>query len=192
MIRFAKRRLPFFAYFAVMSFLVSAHAAAQPTNTPTNLQSLCPSVSLTGPNRVLRGSPVKVVAVIEGETKKDSVKYEWDVSAGSIAAGQGTQELVVDTGELNVDEEEDVTIKVTLRLSGSARECAKTVFHTVTVGGQLAPAILVDRYNHIKESDEKARLDNFAIMLQNQPQCSGHVLVYQRTRPETRTGIDNP
>ena len=43
-------------------------------------------------------------------------------------------------------------------------------------------SILVDNYPPLRLNDEKARLDNFAIQLQNDPSAKGYVIVYGAPR----------
>ncbi len=45
--------------------------------------------------------------------------------------------------------------------------------HDRSAGTANPPAVKFDEYGNIKFNDEKARLDNYAIQLQNQPGVSG-------------------
>jgi hypothetical protein len=47
--------------------------------------------------------------------------------------------------------------------------------------GELQGARLMDKFGPIKSNDEKARLDNYAIELNNDPTSMGYVIVYGRT-----------
>ena len=44
--------------------------------------------------------------------------------------------------------------------------------------GEFACRLGLDGYGNIRFSDEKARLDNFAIQLQNEPKTQGYIIVY--------------
>lgn len=46
---------------------------------------------------------------------------------------------------------------------------------------ELQGARLMDKFGSIKSNDEKARLDNYAIELNNDPTSMGYVIVYGRT-----------
>ena len=51
-----------------------------------------------------------------------------------------------------------------------------------------------DQYGTISWEDEKARLDNFAIQLQNNKKCTGYILVFDKTNgcPGEATARGNP
>ena len=46
---------------------------------------------------------------------------------------------------------------------------------------ELQGARLIDKFGSIKSNDEKARLDNYAIELHNDPTSMGYIIVYGRT-----------
>lgn len=106
-------------------------------------------------------------------------EFKWDLSAGTIIKGQGTDEIIIDrTGSAG----QIVTAHVELTgapfgCKDSASITAKIIFPPPTAGCAF------DQYGDIKFEDEKARLDNFAIQLFNQPGSSGQILMYtgQRT-----------
>jgi hypothetical protein len=52
------------------------------------------------------------------------------------------------------------------------------------------PAVKFDEYGNIKFNDEKARLDNYAIQLQNQPASQGYILAYGACAGEAQTRAD--
>ena len=46
------------------------------------------------------------------------------------------------------------------------------------MAGEFACRLGLDGYGNIRFLDEKARLDNFAIQLQNEPKTQGYIIVY--------------
>jgi hypothetical protein len=95
------------------------------------------------------------------------------VSAGTITTGQGTEEIIVDTGGLS-----GVQVVATVELFGAPLGCNGSASRTTQV---KVPAIVCgiafDQYGDIKFSDEKPRLDNVAIQLINQPLSTGSILM---------------
>jgi hypothetical protein len=64
-----------------------------------------------------------------------------------------------------------------------APECQRTASCSFTVG-QTVLSRKFDEYGDIRFNDEKARLDNFAIQLQNEPGATGYIIAYgARTGP---------
>ncbi|HEV3470472.1 MAG TPA: hypothetical protein VG148_14210 [Pyrinomonadaceae bacterium] len=114
------------------------------------------------------------------------LSFNWTVSAGVIAVGQGTPSVTVDlTGTLTTGSE------VAVEIGGLKGKCDAVVSYTVprVVGCRLP----LDEYGDISFEDEKARLDNFAIELQNDPTAQGYVIAYggRRARPgEARRRAD--
>jgi hypothetical protein len=103
--------------------------------------------------------------------------YNWTVSAGRIIDGQGTDTIHVETTGLAGQ-----SITATLSMGGYTLECSAncTVQFPVPVECRK-----FDEFPAIAYNDEKARLDNYAIELQNDPTATAYVIVYpgQRGRP---------
>jgi hypothetical protein len=75
------------------------------------------------------------------------------------------------------------TITATVEVGGLAPECQRTASCSFTVN-QPSIARKFDEYGDIRFNDEKARLDNFAIQLQNEPGATGVIVAYgARTGP---------
>ncbi|MBV9956970.1 MAG: hypothetical protein JO360_01060 [Acidobacteria bacterium] len=99
-------------------------------------------------------------------------EYQWVVSAGTITSGQGTHQITVDTAGLFLQE---VTATVELKEPGAKSYGTATA--TVTIGG-CGLSRKFDQYGELSFNDEKARLDNFAIELQNNPGAQGYIIAY--------------
>src|SRR4029450_10409178 len=56
--------------------------------------------------------------------------------------------------------------------------CSRTASCSTSVKAPNPPAVKFDEYGNIKFNDEKARLDNYAIQLQNQPGSQGYIIAY--------------
>lgn len=130
---------------------------------------VCPSVNISCPDRVIPGQPVTFGAALTGGSGNVTPVYNWTVSAGKIIEGQGTNSIKVDTTGLAGQ-----SVTATLSMGGYDSDCSATC-------SLHFPAPLTcrkfDEYSGITRNDEKARLDNFAIELQNDPTATAHVIV---------------
>jgi hypothetical protein len=148
----------------------------------TNCRPPCPTVSVTCPTDVEQGSPITFSASVGGSM---TVTYNWSVSAGTISGGQGTSSITVDTAGLGGQ-----TVTATVELGGLDPSCSRTASCTTGVRAVVPPAVKFDEYGNIKFNDEKARLDNYAIQLQNQPDSQGYILAYGSCAGEAQARAD--
>jgi len=126
---------------------------------------VCPVPTVSGPAEVDQGTSITFTARIDPEA---SVTYNWSVSAGTITSGQGTSSITVDTAGLAGQ-----TVTATVELGGVDPSCGKTASSSTNVKPLPPVAVMFDEYGNIRFNDEKARLDNYAIQLQNQPGHTG-------------------
>src|SRR5207253_7135758 len=99
-----------------------------------------------------------------------SVTYNWTLSSGTITSGQGTPTIIVDTTGL------DDNVTATIEIGGLPSECDRTrncSFLAAPIRDPIS-SMKFDEYSDLKFNDEKARLDNFAIQLQQQPGSQGY------------------
>ena len=66
----------------------------------------------------------------------------------------------------------------TVELGGLDPNCGRTASCTTNIATPPAVARKFDEYGNIRFNDEKARLDNFAIQLQNEPSAQGYIIGY--------------
>ena len=114
-----------------------------------------------------------------------NVTYNWTVSAGTISSGQGTSSITVDTAGLGGQ-----SVTATVELGGLDPSCSRTASCTTSVKAPNPPAVKFDEYGNIKFNDEKARLDNYAIQLQNQPGSQGYIIAYGACEGEAQARAD--
>jgi hypothetical protein len=150
--------------------------------TCTDCHPLCPTVSVSCPSEVDLGSPITFSSSVSSSA---SVTYNWSVSAGTISGGQGTPTITVDTAGLGGQ-----TVTATVELGGLDPACSRTASCSTSVRAPNPPARKFDEYGNIKFNDEKARLDNFAIELQNQPGEQGYIIAYGSCAGEAQARAD--
>lgn len=148
--------------FSSVTVLVNACAPVRP---------VCPAVAVTGPSTAGIDQPVTFTSNYNGGTPGITPVYNWTVSAGTIVEGQGTDRITVDTKGFAGQ-----TIRASLSLGGYNLVCAAD--SAVTIPAPKVEGRRFDEFPDIARNDEKARLDNFAIELQNDPTATAYVIVY--------------
>ena len=151
------------------AFLLLTLASAVRAQTPQT----CGIAGIDGPSQLDPGSPLVLKARITGTIHTTKPEFKWTVSVGTITTGQGTDEITVDTVGLGGQE-----VTATVELLGAPRGCKASASQTLRVNPPgIVCGLAFDQYGDIKFEDEKARLDNFAIQLINQPQSSGSIMM---------------
>ncbi len=140
--------------------------------------SICPTVSIIGPPEIAPGQPVTLVSVLTSNSSAVVPVYSWQVSAGKIFEGQGTNSIKVDTSDLGGQ-----IITAKLSLTGYGVDCSATASVEVPV---VQTCRRFDEYPAITRNDEKARLDNFAIEMQRDPSAIGYVVIYPGRREDVK------
>ena len=157
---------------------------------PPPPKSPCPyPVNVSAPSSVTEGEIITYAAdVTYGGTA--GLKYNWTISPSSarILSGAGTPTITVDSTGLGGQR-----IIATLSVDDGSPDpaCAQTA-QAVSAVAAMEKKILVarefDECNNCTFDDQKARLDNLAIELQNDPAMTGYVIAYGgRTSPIGQT-----
>jgi hypothetical protein len=137
------------------------------------LCGLCPALSVTCPTEVDEGQPAAFTANLTQGTPVISETYKWTVSAGTITNGEGTSSITVDTTGIGGG-----VVTATVEVGGIDPSCNRTASCTVAVQPRIIGDPFDFGYGNIRFSDEKARLDNYAIQLQNSPTDRGVIIAY--------------
>ena len=148
--------------FSSVTVLVNACAAVHP---------VCPAIEVTGPTTAAVDQPLTFTSKYTGGTAGITPSLNWTVSPGTITEGQGTPTIRVDTTGMAGQ-----TIRASLSLGGYNLECYAETAVSIPV-----PKIISRRFDEfpdIARNDEKARLDNFAIEMQNDQTATAYVIVY--------------
>jgi hypothetical protein len=134
----------------------------------------CPVVSVSCPADVDEGAPLTFTASLSGGPADLSPTYNWSVSAGTISGGQGTSSITVDTAGLGGS-----SVTATVEVGGVDPACSRTASCTTSVKQIVKPEPRkFDEYGDITFNNEKARLDNYAIQLQNEPSATAVIIAY--------------
>jgi hypothetical protein len=137
----------------------------------------CPNVEIICPTNIAIDQPLTFTSNRLSTSSGVAPIYNWSVSAGSIIQGQGTPTIKVDTTGLAGQ-----TIKATLSMGGYTLDCSANC--AVSMPVPEAKVRKFDEFPDISRNDEKARLDNYAIALQQDTSSTATILVYAgRTDP---------
>ncbi len=139
----------------------------------TAQQPACPTVRTTCPDTVSVGEKLTFTVNVSGGDPNVTPTYNWTVSNGSIASGQGTSTIEMDMSEVAGDS----TVTATVDVGGYSRECSTASSCTTSVMKRLE-ARKLDEYGKIASKDENGRLDNFVIELSNDPTAQGYIIAY--------------
>ncbi|MBK8464427.1 MAG: hypothetical protein IPL32_01220 [Chloracidobacterium sp.] len=133
----------------------------------------CPTLTVSGPSGITApGQSMTFVANVSGGSGGDPT-YNWTVSSGTISSGQGTSSIMVDTTGVAAGG----NITATVDIGSGDCGCNGTASDT----GSIAPKpeqIPVDEFGPQKDDEVKARVDNFYIQLNNNPNAQGYIINY--------------
>jgi hypothetical protein len=136
----------------------------------------CPSITITCPDTVEIGQPITFSANVAGGSDSVRKTYQWTVSAGTITSGEGTPTITVDTKGLAGQ-----SVVATLVMAGYAgKDCSTSC--PVQIPNEPPVCKKFDEFRSIHFNDEKARLDNYGVALQNDPTSVGYVVIYPGQR----------
>ena len=139
---------------------------------------VCPHVQIICPQNVSLDQPLTFTSNVAGGTDVGTPIYNWTVTAGTILEGQGTSTIKVDVAGLAGQ-----TVTASLSMGGYPLDCSDSC--SVQIPGPAAKCRKFDEFPDIARNDEKARLDNFGIELQNDPTSTAYIIVSpgRSTRP---------
>ena len=149
--------------FSSVSVLVNPCVAVKP---------VCPAIEIVCPTNIALDEPLTFSSRYTGGVPTNvTPAYNWTVSGGTIISGQGTDTIRVDATGLAGQR-----IEASLSMSGYNLECSATC--GVSIPMPKLSSRRFDEFPDISRNDEKARLDNFAIEMQNDPTATAYVIVY--------------
>ncbi len=145
--------------------------------------SPCPyPVNVSAPASVNDGDIITFSADV-GYAGQSGLNYTWTVSppAARILSGAGTPTITVDSTSLG---NRRVTAILVVDDGSGDRNCRQTAQAST---GIVPPRVLetprrFDEFPSVAFDDDKARLDNLAIELQNNPGATGYIIAYSGRR----------
>ncbi len=132
---------------------------------------VCPSVFIICPDKVAVDQPLTFKATVTGGSGNVASVYNWTVTTGRIIEGQGTSSIKVDTTGLGGQ-----AVRATFLVDGYPQDCSASC--AVQIPLPIVPSRKFDEFPSVARNDEKARLDNFAVELKNDPTSTAYIIVY--------------
>lgn len=143
-------------------------------------RSPCPyPVNVSAPSAVNDGEVITFASGAQYDGTSP-LNYTWTVSPPSarILSGAGTPTITVDTTGLG---RQRVTAILVVDDGSGDRNCRQLAQATTQILAPTAPPVgprEFDEFPSVTFDDDKARLDNLAIELQNNPNAQGYIIVY--------------
>jgi len=164
-------------------FCVALNYRPQTISIPAVPVSPCPyPVNVSAPATVNDGDVVTFSADV-GYAGQSGLNYTWTVSPPSarILTGAGTPTITVDSAGLG---SRRVTAILVVDDGSGDRACRQSAQAQTNVVAQRIPEgpKRFDEFPSVAFDDDKARLDNLAIELQNNPGAQGYVIAYAGRR----------
>lgn len=134
----------------------------------------CPKLKINAPNNhYMVGELIPISAEIGVESKNYNVEYKWEVSAGEIVKGQGTNSIEIITNRENSGK----SIEVILTIKGLSERCNSIVSENfgITPIPHCGNRPIVD-YGKVKLIEEFVALDGIFIELINVPGTTAFII----------------
>jgi hypothetical protein len=106
----------------------------------SSLLEKCPTISVSSPSSLDYEKPLTFSALVNG-IAPDTIRYDWEVSVGTILEGQGTGTIKVDISGMGG---QAITASVTIY--GLAKSCHTQASCSLLPGIPPPPAVLFDTY----------------------------------------------
>ena len=139
----------------------------------TPAPSSCPTVAVKCPTDLwAAGTPVYVSAEVAGGGGLD-LRYRWQVSAGTIVAGQGTTGITIDTTALAGQ-----NVTATVEVDGLPADCDRTKSCTLPYSCGYVSSRKFDAYGDLSREREDERLADFATQLRQEPGAQAYIFYF--------------
>jgi hypothetical protein len=143
----------------------------------------CPIIDVEGPSAVPRpGEPMVFSARVDTKGNVLDLKYQWDVSHGVIASGQGTLQITVMSDALS--------ITANLRVDGVPKGCtdlASESFHYDPVPA----AVKLGEFAMLLSAIDPSRLENLRNQIRSDPRSIIWVFVGSKSDRRSQEQIDD-
>jgi hypothetical protein len=122
----------------------------------------------------MQRQPLTVTASVRGGGDDVTPTFNWTLSDAVISIGQGTSTITVDTAEQWM---RSGSTTATVDVGGYDRVCNTSASSTTYARIQPKPR-KIDEYGTLKPVNAHARIDNYAIEMQNDPTAQAYVIAY--------------
>lgn len=137
----------------------------------------CPEITAIGPSGLTQPGELMTFTANGGDSGSGKLVYNWAVSSGAIESGQGTAAVKIRT----TAEMAGTNVTATVKITGLAAGCNDTASEIAGITG-FGCGLPVDEFGKLSKYDVRARIDNFLIQLNKEPESEGLILVYLNTK----------
>ena len=144
----------------------------------------CPyPVNVSAPSTVNEGDTITFASDVT-YSGSSALNYTWTVSPPSarIISGAGTPTITVDTTGLGKQAVTAILVVDDGSGESTCRQTAQAVTNITAIPPPPVACRKFDEFPSIAYDDDKARFDNFAIQLQQEPESQGYIIVYSGRR----------
>ena len=134
----------------------------------------CAAIEVSGGGVVQEGTAMSFSAIVTGMTKNTKLEYDWKVSNGTIADGQGTSEIKVDTTGLA----DGTNISAEVKINGLYDNCPNTASEIGSVSKPFVCSMPMDEFGKIPNNEVRARVDSLFIALGNEMNAQLYIINY--------------
>lgn len=144
----------------------------------------CPEITVIGPMGVTQpGDTMTFTAEVKNFSGTSEIKYEWNLSAGTIEKGQWTSSIVVRTTEAMANSDVTATVKI----GGIPNGCTDSAAGK----GEITPKAMcecsADEFGSLSKNEVRARINNYYIRLNNDVNLKGLIHVEVNTKASRRS-----
>lgn len=148
------------------------------------IKTPCPyNIQISGPDKVTEGDLV-TFTTINAANPSSSLKYLWKITPNNlpVTKDSGMSSITIDTTGLG---NKSITAEVEVTDGVYDEYCRQKISLTTDIGKLPTPIVRqateFDSLAFRVFDDDKSRLDNFAVELQNNPDQKGYIIIYQGT-----------
>jgi hypothetical protein len=154
--------------------------AYAPKTIPIPPKLPCPyPVNVSAPSTVNDGDVITFSADV-AYTGSSALNYTWTVSPASarIVSGAGTPTITVDTTGLGKQRVQAILVVDDGSGERTCRQTAQAATNVISIPPPVVKNKCYDCFPFTAFDDTKARLDNLAIEMQNNPTAQGYIIAY--------------
>ncbi len=167
----------------ILAFIVVAQVSLRAQVSKPETKAKCPTIVVECPTEPAGyGESLTFTAQVKDAAPNANIRFYWTISSGTLTSGQNTSTIVV-----KKDGSPGGVVTATVEVLGLDANCINTASCTETIVCPPDLSRRFDKYGDIEEEDEQARLNNFAIELNNNPGAQGYVIAY--VGPRSRRGV---
>jgi hypothetical protein len=155
------------AIFTLISILVFSFSAFAQAES-------CPTIEVSGGGIIESGKPMSFTVRVTGKLNIPNLEYDWSVSNGTIASGQGTTSITVDTTGLAGG----TNITAEVKIKGLSANCSDTASETGSTLIVCPAPRLIDEFGKLSRIALKARIEAFLTELEKETNAQGYFINY--------------